>query len=204
MHTDALASACVPAWLVRVAQPRAVIAVTSSAADIFTPQSALAGALSAFTARLTANLGADGSGRYAQRLVLLRALSRGAAPAAKPAAPSAPATAAQDAGAAGAANAADAKIPAGGARPLLGGVTPERMARLCCDAMGRERVLAPHPAHAVAAWALRDLKMGPWLAWAIAKWELPATLPLNPMPPPTPPPPPPRSPLHRGRRRKQE
>lgn len=127
---DACAAAWIPTYLARLTKPKAVISITTAAPDMVTPQSALHGALSAFTARFSSDL--SGSGEcYSQRLVVLR-----------------------------------------GSASLLFGVPPSRMASLCCDAMGRERVLAPHPLHAIVSWALRDLKMGPWLAWGVAQWEL--------------------------------
>jgi hypothetical protein len=124
LFTASSAFVWVPTWLVRFTQPHAIISITSCAADIITPQSVLHGALSAFTARLTANLGRS---QYAQRLIVVE------------------------------------DCP-------LGRVSPSRMASLCCDAMGREHVLAPHAVHAIIAWALQDLKMGPWLSWFISWW----------------------------------
>jgi hypothetical protein len=128
--SEACAATWIPTYLTRLIKPRAVISITTAAPDMVTPQSALHGALSAFTARLSSNL--SGSGEcYSQRLVVLW-----------------------------------------GFASLLFGVPPSRMASLCCDAMGNEKLLAPHPLHAIVSWALRDLKMGPWLAWGVAQWEL--------------------------------
>jgi len=132
------AHVCIPTWLVRLAEPKAVITISSTAADLITPQNALHGALSAFTARLTANLSGltwtETRNCYSQRLIVLRASGSST----------------------------------GG---FLFGVSADNMARLCCSAMGRELILAPHAGHAFVAWACRDFKMGPWIGWLFALWN---------------------------------
>ena len=142
----------IPTWLVRLAEPKAVITISSTAADLITPQNALHGALSAFTARLTANLcgsswtggGGTRSNCYSQRLIVLRA----------PDAPTGNKTG-----------------PMLSPSKFLFGVSVDNMARLCCSAIGREHILAPHAGHAVVAWACRDYKMGPWIGWLFALWD---------------------------------